>query len=111
MSEVMNEAPQLMDPILPERLSISIGGHFGPSYTVESEVDVVTYTHAQSLKGWSDKPIVTSTQIQPHAWLDPAQRLLAQAINTVDQPARADAIALVHQLGERGYAQFRDLLR
>jgi hypothetical protein len=32
---------------LPERLSISIGGHFGPSYSVELENGSLTYSHSK----------------------------------------------------------------
>jgi hypothetical protein len=46
-----------------------------------------------------------------HSWFDPARKLLARAINSVDQPALVRAINLVHRLGECGYSQFRDFLQ
>jgi hypothetical protein len=33
--------------VIPDRLSISIGGHFGPSFSIALEGDSVTYTQAK----------------------------------------------------------------
>jgi len=44
------------------------------------------------------------------SWREHARNLLAQAIHSADQTARIRAIDLIHNLGARGYSEFRDLL-
>jgi hypothetical protein len=43
-------------------------------------------------------------------WRDHAKTLLAAAIHSDEQTARARAVNLIHDLGRRGYPEFRDLL-
>jgi hypothetical protein len=55
---------------LPERLSISIGGHFGPSYSVEPENGSLTYSHSKPVQQFPPKWDSESETIRPteHQW-------------------------------------------
>jgi hypothetical protein len=44
------------------------------------------------------------------SWRDHARALLAAAIHSDEQTARTRAVDLIHDLGRRGYPEFRDLL-
>jgi hypothetical protein len=43
-------------------------------------------------------------------WREFARKILADAMSSADQPARAKATELIHRLGSRGYFEFRELL-
>lgn len=43
-------------------------------------------------------------------WREFAHRILAEAMNSADQAARAAAADLIHKLGSRGYFEFGELL-
>jgi hypothetical protein len=52
---------------LPERLHISIGGHFGPCYEVRLEKGRLTYTYCPPRESCSQEPEPQREEIQPSA--------------------------------------------
>jgi hypothetical protein len=50
---------------LPQRLSISIGGHFGPSYSVELENGSLTYSHSKPIQQFPPKWDSEAETIRP----------------------------------------------
>jgi hypothetical protein len=50
---------------LPERLSISIGGHFGPSFSVRLEAGVLTYAHSKPVQQFPPEWGSRTENIQP----------------------------------------------
>jgi hypothetical protein len=50
---------------IPQMLSVSIGGHFGPSYSVELENGSLTYNHSRPVQQFPPKWDSRSEQIQP----------------------------------------------
>jgi hypothetical protein len=53
--------------LFPKQLSISIGGYFGPGYSVELEKGRLTYTHWPRRLSSSEQPEPQREQIQPSA--------------------------------------------
>jgi hypothetical protein len=51
--------------LIPKRLSISIGGHFGPSYSVELENGSLTYSHSKPVQQFPPKWDSESETIGP----------------------------------------------
>jgi len=52
---------------LPERLHISIGGYFGPSYGVKLENGSLTYTHLPAMRDMGEDRVLVSEEISPSA--------------------------------------------
>jgi hypothetical protein len=50
---------------VPERLHVSIGGHFGPSYSVELENGSLTYSHSKPVQQFPPKWDSKSETIRP----------------------------------------------
>jgi hypothetical protein len=63
-------APDSKTALIPEWLSISIGGHFGPSYSVELENGSLTYSHSKPVQQFPPKWDSGSETIRPteHQW-------------------------------------------
>jgi hypothetical protein len=63
-------APDSKMGLIPERLSISIGGHFGPSYSVQLESGSLTYSHSKPVQQFPPKWDSGSETIRPteHQW-------------------------------------------
>lgn len=51
--------------LIPERLSISIGGHFGPSYFIQLENGSLTYSHSKPVQQFPPKWDSASETIRP----------------------------------------------
>jgi hypothetical protein len=51
--------------LIPERLSISIGGHFGQSYSIELENGSLTYSHSKPVQQFPPKWDSGSETIRP----------------------------------------------
>lgn len=51
--------------LIPERLSISIGGHFGPSYSVEVKNNSLTYSHSKPVQQFPPEWDSESETIRP----------------------------------------------
>jgi hypothetical protein len=97
--EQLDEVLRLCGSVEPDHLVVERLAELAASFPAKA-VECLALIVGGDKSGWG-----------VHAWLEPARKLLAQVINSVDQPARVRAIALVHHLGERGYSQFRDLLQ
>jgi len=73
---------------LPERLSISIGGHFGPSYSVELAGGLLTYRWSRPVQQFPPEWESSSEQIEPS---DERWRAFRAALDRIDvwrwQPA------------------------
>jgi hypothetical protein len=65
MARVMMNAPESMKSGLPQRLSISIGGHLGPSYSVRLEGGILTYTYSRRVQNFPAKWDSSSEEIRP----------------------------------------------
>ena len=58
-------APGSKMGLIPERLSISVGGHFGPSYSIELENGSLTYSHSKPVQQFPPEWDSKSETIRP----------------------------------------------
>jgi hypothetical protein len=65
VSKSETSPPQLPDNLLPVQLSINVGGHFGPSYSVELEESVLTYRYSKRVTNFPPEWASRSEKIRP----------------------------------------------
>jgi hypothetical protein len=65
MKKVARTSQAVTTNPLPERLSISIGGHFGPSFCLQLEQGVLTYRHSKPVQNFPTEWASGSEEIRP----------------------------------------------
>jgi len=69
------------DKVIPERLSISFGGYFGPSFGVELEGAALTYRHSKRVQDFPPEWESGSEEIRPASERWPAFRAKLDGLN------------------------------
>jgi hypothetical protein len=64
-NESQNSTQKFDANTLPERLSISIGGHFGPSFSVELEGALLAYRHSKPVQNFPPEWASGSEELRP----------------------------------------------